>query len=498
MKNSFKLIALFLALIMTLSVFVACDGGKEDETKEQQSNDAASNEATTEVEAEAKPDVAENNYGADFFLCIMTDSNSMDYHWVEESENDVLSEAIFARQEKVRDYLGVEVVGTKHTGSHTNYTEPFKTAVKNKDGSVDTLITHVYEGVPSLVSENYLADLASVPGINLEADYWNQEFMEDLSIGDKNFLGNNDFNILHTHVITFNKDMMDQYADSLEKSVYDLVRDYEWTIDQMIELANLVYIDQTADGKTPDDTFGISGRQWNEFPGFLHASNINIVEMDASGQYKVSLMNETNAAKTTELVDKLLNLSKSNGAWFDYMTTSVDTVPITTNRTLMHLGASTRLVGYLDYDINFGVLPYPLWDTAQKDVGYRHLQWGGYITVPAYVNNIQMVGETLEVLAFFSTDVKTAYYEKMLGKQVADVPDDSQMLAIIWDTVCCEFAQTYCQTLGGSQLLYMMATVTEANTSSNIASTVAGLERSANTSITKFMKKVEKASGIER
>jgi hypothetical protein len=136
-----------------------------------------------------------------------------------------------------------------------------------------------------------------------------------------------------------------------------------------------------------------------------------------------------------------------------------------------------------------------MWDTAQKDVGYRHLQWGGYISVPAYVSNPQMVGETLEVLGFFSADVKTAYYEKMLGKQVADVPDDSQMLAIVWDTVCCEFAQTYSQTLGGTTFLYMMASVTEANTSMNVASTVAGLERSANTAILKFMKKVEKATG---
>ncbi|MBQ8407987.1 MAG: hypothetical protein IJY39_03905 [Clostridia bacterium] len=495
MKTYLKLISLLLAVLMTLSVFVACDGGKEDETNEQQSNNVASNEVTTEVETEAKPEVPENDYGAEFFLWIMQDTNSFKSHFVEESENDVLSEAIFARQEKVREYLGVEIVGSLTAGNHQTYTEGFKTAVKNKDGSVDMMLTHVYDGVPSLVSENYLADLSTLPGINLDADYWNQEFMEDLSVCDKYFLGNSDYNILYTHCITFNKDMMDQYADHLEKSVYDMVRDYEWTLDQMIELANLVYIDATADGKTPDDTYGISGRQWNEFPGFLHASNINIVEMDASGQYKVALMNDVNATKTTQLVDKLLNLSKSNGAWFDYRTTSADTVPITTGRTLMHVGATTRLVGYLDYDINFGVLPYPLWDTAQKDVGYRHLQWGGYISVPAFVNDAQMVGETLEVLSFFSADVKVAYYEKMLGKQVADVPDDSAMLAIIWDTVCCEFAQTYCQTLGGTQLLYMMATVTEANTSSNIASSVAGLERSANTSITKFMKKVEKATG---
>jgi hypothetical protein len=69
------------------------------------------------------------------------------------------------------------------------------------------------------------------------------------------------------------------------------------------------------------------------------------------------------------------------------------------------------------------------------------------------------------------------------------------MLSIVWDTVCCEFAQTYCQTIGGTQLLYMMAQVTEANASKSIASSVAGLERSANTAITKFIKKVEKSAG---
>lgn len=498
MKTKFRFLALIIAILMAISTFAACSDEKDEETDTQSIGEQTTTGTVTEEETELTLEVPKNDYGETFYLQIMNDSNKIGYHWVEESENDVLSEAIFARQEKVHDYLGVEVLGTMHTGDHTNYTESFKTAVKNKDGSVDTLITHVYAGVPTLVSENYLTNYDDIPGVDLDADYWNQEFMDALSVMDKKFLGYSDFNILLTHVITFNKDMMDKYGDSLEKSVYDMVRDYEWTLDEMISLANLVYIDTTADGKTYDDTYGITGRQWNEFPGFLHASNINIVEMDASGQYKVALMNDLNAAKTSELVEKLLNLAKSNGSYFDYMTTNSDTVPFTTGRTLMYIGATTRLVEYLDYDINFGVLPYPMWDTAQKDVGYRHLQWGGYIAVPAFVNNLQMVGETLEALSFFSADVKTAYYEKMLGKQVADVPDDSQMLAIIWDTVCTEFAQTYNDSLGGSGLLYMMATVTEANTSTNFASTVAGLERSTNTAITKFMKKVEKGTSIGR
>ena len=493
MKKYVKLSAFLLACLMMLSLLAGC-GGDEVQTENMQNASDTVEETVTEVETEAMPDVERNNYGEDFFLWVMNDTNNIKYHFVEEGENDVLSEAIFARQEKVREYLGVNIVGAKTPGTFTSYASDFKTAVKNKDGSVDMMLTHVYSGVCSLVSENYLFNLADLSGVDLDAEYWNQEFMEDLSINGKYFLGNSDYNILSTHVVTFNKDMMDKYADALPKSVYDMVRDYEWTVDQMISLANLVYIDETADGKTPDDTFGISGRQWNEFPGFLHASDIKIIDLDESGSYTTVLTNDVNAEKTYSLIEKLYNLAKSDCSWFDYQTTSLDTVPLTSNRTLMHLSATGSLVSYLEYEIPFGVLPSPLYDTEQKDVGYRHLQWGGYISVPVYMRNAQIVGETLEVLSFFSEDVKVAYYEKMLGKQVADVPDDSEMLSIVWDTVCCEFAQTYSDTLGGTNLLYLMATVTEAGGGANAASTIETHARAGNGGIIKFFNKIEKAN----
>ena len=498
MKRFLRLSALFLALAVLLSALSACGGNEAEEssaTPSSEAVDTAVTETEEETETELMPEVARNDYGKNFYLWIMDDTNKPRYHWVEESENDVLTEAIFARQQKVYDYLGVEIVGTIRDESYLVYMDPFKTAVKNKDGSVDTMLSHVFSGVASLVSENYLADMAMLPGVNLDADYWNQEFMEDLSIADKYFIGFSDFNILFTYLITFNKTMMDQYADALPKSVYDMVRDYEWTIDQMISLANLVYVDTTADGKSADDVFGITGRQLNEFPGFLHACNVNIVERDETGAYTVAMMNEVNAPKTVALVEKLHELSKADCSYFDYNTTTNITVPLTSGRALLHLSPTLDLANYLAYDVSFGVLPYPLWDTEQKDVGYRHLQWGGYITVPAYLDDAQMTGETLEMLSFYSEDVKTAYYEKMLGKQVADVPDDSEMLSIVWDTVCTEFAQTYYNAMGGENILYLMAHVTEANTTKNVASSVAGMQRGVNGAIAKFIRKVETTKG---
>ena len=495
MKTMFKVLALLLAVLMSLSAFVACDNsgnkGNENDTQAQSGeNTTAATE--TQEETEATPDVAVKDYGTEFLLSILPDVNPMKYYWVEESENDVMSEALYARQQKVLDYLGVEIIGSL-AGNYQTYTDGFKTSVKNKDGSVDTLITHVDTGVTGLITEAYVRSFDNMTGIDLDQDHWNISFMDTLSIADKHYLGFSDFNILYTNVITFNKDMMDKYADALETSVYDMVRNYTWTLDQMIELVNLVYVDATADGKTEDDTFGLVGMQWVPWIGFLHASNINLVEMDSSGQYKVSVMNDLNKQKTSELVDKLTELSKSNSTYLDYMTAAGSTIQLTSGRALMELTPTISIANFLDYDISFGVLPYPVWDTAQKDVGYRHLQWGGYLVLPNYLADEAMVGDTLEVLSFYSKDVQTAFYEKLLGKQVADVPDDSQMLSIVWDTVCTDIGQTFSGECPG--FLYMLPHVTYPDSGHELASYVKQHETSANKSLTKFLKKMEKIGG---
>lgn len=505
MNKFLRLLSLLLVTLMSFSTFAACDGVKEKET-DTSSGDSVSSvaplersetESETEIITEYLPEIEKKNYDTQFFLWMYSAFNKPEYHWVEESSNDVLTEALYNRQEKVYEHLGVEIVGRIFEDNTTNlntYTDPFRTAVKNKDGSVHTLLTHAYYGVSGLVADQYLADIASLPGVNLDADYWNAEYMEDLSIADKYYLGKSNFNILYTYILTFNKTMMEQYGSALDKNVYDMVRDYEWTFDKMINLANLVYIDTTADGKTLDDIFGITGHQWYGFTGFLHAANIQMVERNESGDFVVSLMTKKYADKTAALAEKLNDLSKADCAQFNFYTDSESAVPFETGRTLLHIDSTTDLEKYLNYDISFGILPYPIWDTDQKDVGYRHLEWSGYITVPAYAPDFQMLGETLELLAFYSDDVKTAYYEKVLGKQISDLPDDREMLTIVWDSLCSDFAQPYCQHFGSSSFLFMLANVTEANSDGNIASYVAGLERSTNSSIAKFVQKVEKAA----
>lgn len=480
MKTSFKLLALILALVMLVAVFAACDGGNNGKGNETASGDVTTDE---NLDNEVVPGVDKNDYDSTFYLSVLSDSNPMEHFWVQESDNDVLSAALFDRQEKIKNYLGVEIFASS-AGQFQTYTEAFKTAVTNRAGGVDTLLTHVHSGISGLITGGFLTPFEDMPGIDLDADYWNTDFMDDLAINDHYLLGFSDFNILYTYVIAYNKDLLVKYEDKLDKSVYDMVDDYEWTLQQFSDVAKLGFINN---GDTDKNQYGLTGLQWVPWCGFLEAAGVNLVEMNDEGVYRISYMNDLYKERTQNIVTLLSDLSAAEYTYLDFQTSAKPTVPFESNRALMTLTATIEIDDYLNYDVNFGVLPYPTYDTAQKE--YRSLQWGGYLAIPNYLEKEQMVGETLELLAYYADDVKTAYYQKLLGKQIADNPDDRRMLDIIWDSVCTDFGQTFEEICG--QPLYMLPFTTRAGQQS-LAQFSDSRTKSGNTAIDKFFKRVGK------
>ena len=504
MKKSTKLLSLALSLVMLITSFSACNTGDQADESSKDGSEinsesilttAIETQTETETETETEPalDIPEKNYGDDLFL--LAHGSTANYY-AEDRDGNVVTEAIYDRQEKLLAHLGVNLIATVAPGGHSEYHLAFTNSIKNKDGAVDFFITNAYMAVPGIIEAGYARDLKTVEGFNLEADYWNGEFMQSIALYDQYFLGYSNFNVPATYVAIFNKELLAKYSDSLSESIYDTVYNYRWTVDKMISLANLVYVDATSDGKTADDTFGISGQQWIPFIPFLHASNIKLVEEGDDGQYKVSVYNKANAEKTTTLVDKLKELAESDCAWFKFRIEDTPVVPITSGRTLLYLERTSSLSTFLDYDIEFGVLPYPMYDEMQKDIGYISLNYDGYIVFPSYVRNEEMIAESIEVLSFNSDNVRTAYYEKMLGKQIANAPDDARMLDIVWSSLCSDFGLTYSTiSLTLDDNLYMLPWLTQAHTTKSIASYVKGYENSANKAINKFMKMIKSKTG---
>ena len=492
--KAIRLVTLFLALLMCLSAFAGCSQKTPDTDETTTSPSNPNVEETTELETkeELHPEIAKKDYGEEFYFTIMTHVNRPEYYWADEPKNNNLSDAIFNRQLYIQDYLGVEMFGKPESDPNL-YITNFQTAVKNQDDSVHMLLSHCSTGIDGFITGNYFLDYNDMTSIDLDADYWNYDFMEGIEINGHMYLGYSDFNICYTNVVAFNKEMYDLYADAIEDSFYTLVSDYRWTLDKMISIASIIYADTTADGKTTDDTFGFTADYEVPYMSLLQACNINTIEMDDNGEYKVSVYNEKNKKKVSDLCDKLYNFVRQDFAYFDAdKSYGIPASVFVGGRALMYLARTTTLPGFLDDDIDFGVLPYPMYDEAQKDVGYRSLQWGGYICLPSYLKNPTMVYETIEMLSFASEDVNIAYYEKLLGKQVADAPQDREMLDMVWDSACSDFGLTYASATGGASFSSIIPAVTKMGTTQSLASYVATNETKANKNLKKFINKVSK------
>ena len=476
-----RLLSLLLALVLCLAVFVGCG--------ESTSNDQTV--APTDTEGDLHPEITKKDYGSEFYLSIMTHVNQSNLYWVEESSNDVLTDAVYQRQEYIKNYLGVEMFAIEEYDSES-YINRLQTAVKNRDDSVHLTLSHTFMGIEGFITGNYLTDFNDIDVIDIGSDYWNEEFMEEVSINGHMFLGYSDFNIARTQVVAFNKDMYDKFEEQIGEDFYTMVNDYRWTLDKMISISNLVYADATSDGKTVDDRFGLVADFEVPYASLLQACDISIVDINDRGEYVISVYTEKNNAKTSALVDKLYDFVRTDGAYFSEDPTYQEPGKIfAEDRALMHLARTTSLPGFLNDGINFGVLPYPMFNESQKSVGYRSLQWGGYLCVPSYLADEDMAFETIELLSFASDKVNIAYYEKLLGKQVADAPQDRKMLDIVWDSVCSDFGLTYSQVIDADFHYMMLHNLTSMSGSKDIASYVNGRITNANKKLSKFTSKIK-------
>lgn len=444
-----RLLALLLAVFTLLSA-VSCGTVMEEADTE-----AAGTSNETEATTEYKPDIETKNYNADFNIVIggtfSKDSIAIDD--ISDTEAGDLETAVYERGLKIKDHLGVNLVH-QDAGDWIAYAANVSKTVQAGDDSYQLVLTHVYQGLTDLVTTNALYDMGDLDAINLEAPYWASDLMEEIKINDKYLLGYNDFCLSVVKIVVFNKDMMKQYNMT---EPYDDVRNKTWTLDKLIEMASVVSVDN-GDGKwTSEDTYGISGWGWVPLISLITSSDMKIVDRNDIGDFVLAY--ENNTEKMLSLIEKVIAMYQADYSYF-WPSTGGTQLKFADGNSLFQLYDSTGLVAFREEDIRFGVLPYPLWDEQQAN--YKSLNWNGMMGVPGSIKNPDMVGEVLELMGYYTADVKDAYYEKLLGSKLADAPDDAEMLDIIWKSQVSDVGLIACNSSSQMDaLVYMIPKMCE-------------------------------------
>lgn len=494
MNYAKKTMIALLLCVMLLPGFASCGGGESVETV----GSGADTTADTTVETESEPEetramhkVPESDFGGATFHTLYPDWQGYKfYFFAEEATGDAMNDAIYDRKILVEEYTNTKIT-EENGGTIDNMEGKIKKTVQAGEDVYGQVLLHCISGVANLASGGFLYDYAALPNVDLSAEWWNQAATEQLRLGKKTFYAVSDYMIPCPYVIVFNKDIV---RDNEMESPYELVYSGEWTIDRYIAMAEAAVRDVDGDGKYMEaDVFGITSNESSKYIALMPSCDQFITKKGDDGRIQLAM----NTEKTFSLVEKVYAMSSKDGVVY-----RPDNMELVTTDTMMMNGnvlflmtAVSDIVNLRESEVDIGLLPYPKYDAAQEN--YLSMDWGGLAGVPASIQNPEMVGAVIELLAYYSGEtVIPAYYDVLLAGKLARDEDSTKMLDILFDTITYEIGGNYFGFSSGfNDLFYTLGNYVVMNGNSDFASLYAKNEKSAQQTIDKFYKALDENEG---
>ena len=407
------------------------------------------------------------------------------YFFASEENGDIMNDAIYNRTCAVEEALNVKIVLEMHGDNCGTYVSEVKPVILAGDDVYDLMFNHCIDGISTYASEGYLYNLDNLPYIDMKADWWNRDQMDVLKLGENTYYAVNDMMVPCPYVMFFSKELV---ANLDMENPYQLVYDGRWTLDKFEEMARAAVSDVNGDGKMDEnDSWGVTAQEISKYISFMTGADQYITDRDADGRIQLALK----TAKTQDMMERFAALAKDNVVYMPPSMDRSDMLTLDTGRLMFQLDSLSNAELLRDYTVEFGLIPYPKYDEAQKD--YISLDWGGLLSVPCTITNPELVGAAMELLAWESAnEVLPTYYDIVLTGKLSRDDDAVKMLDILFDTITYEIGGNYFGfSTGFTDLFYALPRLAIEKKSSDFSSFYEKLEKNSNKNIEKFYTALE-------
>ena len=456
-----KLISALL-LISMLASLAACGGaGSGTDTTAPSQKDTVTETVDTDHDAKGfllDSIPADTNFGGTTVNLLIREDVANTEFFVEEQTGDIVDDALFNRNNRVEERLGVDLnfipIAGDWAGKET-MNGAIRQSVMAADGEYD-LCAVLSNQLSTLTIEGLLTNLNSLDYFDFEKPWWARGLLDELAVDDKLYFASGDASlglINGMMCVFYNKSMCEDFS---VPDLYEIVLNGEWTIDKVVELTKDVYQDLDGDGlKSDGDSFGFATGSFNQLYGFLDSFNVTIIEKDNEGYPSKYVFNNE---KAVNVVQKLVSLFKDNNSFItkgnvDY------TTAFSENRVLFVTGEFKDTAIYRDISsFDYGVLPFPMWNEDQTD--YRTTARATYSSfcIPKTANDPDMSAAVLECFASESyRTVSPAYFETALKVKYSRDDETAQMYDIIKGSVTFSFATSFTMAIGDPQNHFKMS-----------------------------------------
>ncbi len=460
---------LTVTVLCTLAACVTSDPGSEETKPVDPSNTEAP--GTTSYKPKNVPE-GTNYDGREFTVMTFGETTvvwfDVDWNATEENGEDI-NDGVYKRTARVEDQLGIVVVpelGGVHGDGGT-----LKTHVMANDGLYDIAFVNV-RSAGTLSQDECLYDLFTVPELEIEADWWDQNCVKDMSIYNMLFMLTGDIEIMYKKsigVTLFNKEML---RDNQLPNPYEMVQNKEWTIDQIGIMGSVVSSDVNNDDKwTKDDTYGFLYYSDVSALGVIGAES-SFCTKDEDDIPEISFMND----RTVDALDMWFDIMFDETLSYSDNNEDVLKPMFINNQALFDFNEFHAVEQLRQMETNFGILPIPMLDDSQENYWHTINPHVGSVMVIPYDNeDLEFTAWVTDSLGAASKNILTPkYYDAYLKWKNTRDDESKEIIDLILATVRYDIGYMY--DFGGlSDLTLGMCS----RKSRNVASDFAAIEDKA-------------------
>jgi hypothetical protein len=432
---------------MSIAILAAC--ADEDGSSNTVNENSGENASVTDTETEDVPDVNyKEQYNPNFEPVDMggyvfkfgTRDDDAPYHqypvhtrdlYAEAETGDLINDAAYRRNLYLEEKYNIkfEMDAFLEASGEGQANQVVERSAAAGDKSYDLLMTHMMLGVDTAV-RGVLHDIAQFPNIDLSKPYWNHGATNGASIGGRLFTGLSDLSFStneNLYCVFFNKKLIQDYGI---EDPYALVKANNWTFNKFEELIKQGYIDLNGDGVVDDqDQFGyVSSSAMN----FLWSGGSHIMVKDAIDIPVLDFMTQ----RTLDIYEAAFRMTNNDHTWAVREWFHDPSIEIfQEGRGIFYSSQLCRVNDLRNTDFDFGIFPYPKWDSNQERY-YSYVDGhASMMGIPINLPNPEWTGIIIEELSFLSyRDILPVYYDVVLNVKLVRDVESIEMLEILFDS----------------------------------------------------------------